>query len=389
VSPDGEFCLINAYQDAIGLTVYSALGAALVSLPTVVLKQNFVRLKSHLLLYRDASGWVMNHVLGGAFAFRPRINEPIFWIVPVTTAAGKTFVVEVSERITLRYADRAEGYQLMPDGTTTFNPDVIEVSAGVLRIGWSSTSGELPEHLTLMDVTIATGATQIGTVIAGSISWAAGPTLELTTFEVGPLQGSNTGGSLYPPLKEPVVDKSGLMTRPWAMYEQTVRTGLGGAIAAINALPPVVPAPPGFGIVANGIESPIVATMPTDTVTVTSSDGSVQLVANALTKTLDLRVSPVGGLAQGVPGMAGEDGDTLVIPGPAGATGAAGAAGAMGIGVPGLPGEDAEWFGIPGPAGANGTGGGGTAYVPVSTGAEPLVIVSDGAGAVLLTAYTP
>ena len=33
--------------------------------------------------------------------------------------------------------------------------------------------------------------------------------------------------------------------------------------------------------------------------------------------------------------------------------------------------------------------GGGVSYVPVSTGAEPLVILSNGAGEVLLTPYTP
>ena len=32
---------------------------------------------------------------------------------------------------------------------------------------------------------------------------------------------------------------------------------------------------------------------------------------------------------------------------------------------------------------------GGTAYVPVSTGAEPLLIMSNGAGSVLLTPFTP
>lgn len=43
--------------------------------------------------------------------------------------------------------------------------------------------------------------------------------------------------------------------------------------------------------------------------------------------------------------------------------------------------------GLPGPAGSS--VGGGVSYVPVSTGAEPLVILSNGAGAVLLTPYNP
>ena len=35
------------------------------------------------------------------------------------------------------------------------------------------------------------------------------------------------------------------------------------------------------------------------------------------------------------------------------------------------------------------SGGGGGAYVPMVTGAEPPVLLSDGAGSLILTAYTP
>lgn len=364
VSPDGEFVRINTSSNLTGLTgltVYSAAGATLLALPEVTLAQTFIRLKSHLLLYRDSSGWVMRHVLGGAFRFRPRINETINWIVPVTTAAGKTFVLEVSDRITLRYADRADGWQLMPMGTITFNPDVIEYAAGVLRIGWSSTQGELPGDLVLMDFTVATGATSIGTVSGGTIVWTAGDPLERTTFDVGPLQGSSTGGSLYPPLKEPVIDSRGLMTRPWAIYEQTVRTGLAETTAAIAALPPNVPPAAGFGIVEGGTGGPVVATTASDTLTVTSLDGSLAITASPIGKALDLRVN-----AGAVPGL----GRTAVFV---------------------VPGDDDDTLPlvIPGPPGASGSAGGGTSYVPVSTGEEPLVIVSNGAGSVLLTPFTP
>lgn len=54
----------------------------------------------------------------------------------------------------------------------------------------------------------------------------------------------------------------------------------------------------------------------------------------------------------------------------------------------GLQGEDGE-DGLPGPPGPAGSNAFGTAYIPVSTGAEPLVFVSNGAGSPLLAPYTP
>lgn len=58
-------------------------------------------------------------------------------------------------------------------------------------------------------------------------------------------------------------------------------------------------------------------------------------------------------------GEPGADGESFVIPGPAGVAGATGATGAPGLGVPGADGADGESWMIPGPAGAAGTPGGG------------------------------
>lgn len=37
----------------------------------------------------------------------------------------------------------------------------------------------------------------------------------------------------------------------------------------------------------------------------------------------------------------------------------------------------------------NGSGGGGASWIPLVTGAEPVELVSDGAGHLILVAYTP
>jgi hypothetical protein len=83
------------------------------------------------------------------------------------------------------------------------------------------------------------------------------------------------------------------MTQPWAMYEQTVKTGLGDVSHAIAIQPTPVPPPAGFGIIAGG--GPLVAaTVPTDTLTFTSADGSVAFVSDPLTKTLDVTAGGTG-----------------------------------------------------------------------------------------------
>jgi hypothetical protein len=105
------------------------------------------------------------------------------------------------------------------------------------------------------------------------------------------------GGQVHPPLQHPVVDPATgyRMTQPWAMYEQTVKTGLGDVSHALAIQPTPVPPPAGFGIVAGG--GPLVAaTVPTDTLTLTSADASVTFTSDALTKTIDLSASGGGGL---------------------------------------------------------------------------------------------
>ena len=221
VSDTGQLAVVTAYPSLVGLTVYSSAGATLLSLPDVQLQQPnpgyLVRIRQNLMLYLDlTAGWTMANVVGGAFSFAPRINEPIAWAVPVTTASGTTFVVEVSNRITVRYANKSAGWQIKPTGTLTFNPDIIELSAGVLRIGWSGNSAESATALNMLDLTIATGATVNWTAPAGSLVSAPGPTLTPTTFEVGPLQGSQGSTGLYPPLQDPMINPE--TGGPWTAH---------------------------------------------------------------------------------------------------------------------------------------------------------------------------
>jgi hypothetical protein len=299
VSTDhGEIAIITSRATATGLTVYSSAGASLVSLPAVTLSIPLVRIRGHLLVYSDSSGWQMANVIGGAFSFAPRINEPVNWVTPVVTASGQQLVMERSERLTLRYAAKAVGWEIVAPGGLAFNPDVVEVSAGVIRLAWSLTQGEAPADLQMTDLTLATGATLNWVVSGSALVSSAGPTLTPTTFEVGPLQGSAGSTGLYPPLQDPMInpETGNRATRSWAMFFQTVRTGVGANTDAIASLPPSVPPPASFGIVS-GDGVPVAATASGDTLALTSSDLSVGIATNPATKTIDLSAAASGGLA--------------------------------------------------------------------------------------------
>ncbi len=298
VSTDfGELAITLNYPSGPGITVYSSAGATLLSLPAITAGP-IIRIRGHLMVYQSmtgVTGWFMANVLGGAFSFAPRIDEPINWTTPVTTASGKTLVMERSNRLTLRYADKPNGWQIVAPGTNTFNPDVMEVSAGVIRLAWSANQGESPDALQLTDLTLATGATRNGVIVAGAISWSTGPTLPGLKFAIGALQGANSNPALEPPVRQPVTLDNGLMTRPWQDWSRAVAGNGTSNTSAISAIPPST-TPNAFSTIAAAGQTPIVANGATsltftgatldnitNTVTITGLGGDVTHTAGALT----------------------------------------------------------------------------------------------------------
>lgn len=262
VSTDfGELAITLNYPTGPGITVYSSAGATLLSLPAITAGP-IIRIRGHLMMYQamtGQTGWYMAHTLGGAFAFAPRTDEPINWITPVTTASGKTLVMERSDRLTLRYSDRGNGWQVVAPGHNTFNPDVMEVSAGVIRLAWSVNQGESPDALELTDLTLATGATRNGVVVAGAIVWSTGPTLTMQTFPVGALQGQSGNAALIPPVRQHVIDpKTKLMVRAWQDWSRAVSGGVTSNTTSIQSIPPST-TPNTFSTIASPGQNPIVA----------------------------------------------------------------------------------------------------------------------------------
>jgi hypothetical protein len=296
VSRSGQTVLIDSRATSAGLSVYSAAGALLRALPAVSLVNQTVRLESDILSYQDANGWhLLNVVTGLTPAWYPR-TDAVLIVVPVLLGTTLCVIEAGNAPLTCRVAFSAQGYTV-DTHPTFFNPDGIAIVSGVVRLAYGANAAESPDSLLETDLTMATGATVQGTVVAGSIVRVAGPTLTAGPLQVGPQEGSNLSNTLYLPLPSPVVDPQAgnRMTQPWAACMRTVGQMITNVSTTVQNLP-VPPAPgPSFGLVATPAPNPTVAAFtPTDTLTLTSADTTIGYAATPPTKTLDLHVVPQG-----------------------------------------------------------------------------------------------
>jgi len=74
-----------------------------------------VRLRDDILLYQDSSGWDLIRVNSGETAKLVARKEPIALAVPVPLPNGRVALLELSERLTIRYADTSKGIVITED----------------------------------------------------------------------------------------------------------------------------------------------------------------------------------------------------------------------------------------------------------------------------------
>ena len=225
VSPTGHVVLIQNYQAGRGIQVYSSLGVLQYTADVQINPQGNICLRGNVLTYRDAAGWHLVDVSSGsAIAFTAR-TESINWMVPVTLTGGKIALLERSERLTIRYKDAVLGY-VVQSTPNTFNPDAIELSAGIVRIAWSTTNGEGADNLQEMDLTLTNGVNQRGVVSGGTVVFSSRPALPTTSLPGTPVAGTDGTGTDAGPLgailegiyRQPMVEASRIVVRPWYLF---------------------------------------------------------------------------------------------------------------------------------------------------------------------------
>ena len=387
VSPSGQIVLCDVRSSATGISVYSSAGSKIAAFPSVeVLSGRTTRLVNNILSYQDPDGWHLYDIANLRVPlWRPRLDG-VNWAVPVVTSAGVIYMMERTNVVTFRKADSATGFEITISAGVGFNPDAVVKSSGVYRIGYCTDLGESVNSAVLVDLTLATGATSVGTVSGGTMVFATGDTLEQQEFEVGPLEGNGITGKQYLPYREPLSrqdPKTGnkIITDPWLRALQATNDAIGDVAGAVEAIPVPAPQAPGFGIISGDVVPSVNATTPDDTVNLVSPDHSITFTGEPFSKTVLATVNRSVAVSS-PPGRRGDDG-RMGIPGPSGAAGVAGSAGPMG--PPSRRAEDVTRVVM---IGSQVDASAFTSWVPLSLGVEPLQFVSDGAGAAIFVAFS-
>lgn len=290
VSRDGQVVLIDVYQNDGGLTVYHTDGTTALALPNARIVSPYVFLNDGYLSYQDATSWHLVKVSDGS---TPRWAPQLGTVVrTIPVLLGSTlYVLEhlSTDVLTLRQADQAQGYTINGGGAdAAYFPDVIAYSSSVLRAAWSLNSGESADALIELDLTPATGVNSKGVVVGGAVVFTAQPTLTREDIPVGPFEGGNLTNLVYLPLQAPVVDRAGLMTVPWAACVRTLQGNLQTVSTTTQHIPAPTAPSASFGQIATNLQPTVSATIPNDTLNLSSADSTVTFAANPSTKTLDL-----------------------------------------------------------------------------------------------------
>lgn len=344
---DGSMAVILNGAASLGLRVYSAAGATTFEDTTVALANSHsIHVRGGMVAYLVGTTWQLKTVAGEQPTYAARL-DPVNWLTPILGDGDQLFCLErgfdqttLSDTLSVRYGDDPAGTGYLVKslgGTGILNPDIVPLSGGILRIGWSTTTGEgaAGADIELAELKPAEGVVRYGTVSAGVFTWGAWATLDTTTLPVGDVQGLSATLTL-PSQDHPFVDRAGKITQPWLKVLQNLNGGVlqVTSSAARHQAAPVATtafttATAGGGVLSAGTNPNLGF----------QAGPGIVLAGNPASNIVTISASQQpGAVLRG--GDDGDDGTLLArmipTPGPVGATGA------TGIGMPGRDGDDSE-----------------------------------------------
>lgn len=198
IDESGNLVINTNFQAGTGLAAYDPTGALKSSVGVTLLYNDPIPFRSGYYAYLTAVGGYVRTLAGVLVPALVRTDGVVSTLVPVVVS-GELWLLERTDRLTIRRAMEDEGYEVSY-GMTTFTPDAREISPGVARIAWSVTQGETPDQLVVLDLTVATGANTLGVVSGGALVFtpqAALPVIALpaTVNTSGSGTSGGSGGS--------------------------------------------------------------------------------------------------------------------------------------------------------------------------------------------------
>ena len=196
VSRQGEIVLETAYLADSGIKVYSLGGSQIDQINGTLVYNDRLYARDGVLSYAlTTTGWQLRDYraltnLGflqrgdGIDQLIPLVEGPDIWLLERNNI----------EQLTLRLKDSTTAWLVgVANPNEYLYPDVMLLSPGVARIAWSNTIGEDPDTLFVMDLTLATGANDLATVVAGALVFV--PQAPLGTITVSGTVIPGGGGS--------------------------------------------------------------------------------------------------------------------------------------------------------------------------------------------------
>lgn len=202
-SPLGDLAVLDVFQSASsGVRVY-AQGGALLTVNNASLIYNGLAtscpafLRDDILTYGTAAGFQLCQYRPTPqfLSFLVR-NDGVNWLTPVVDGTD-IWVLERNNigALTIREKTATTAWVVVAGpSSVTFNPDVVLLSPGNVRIAWAETIGEERATLVVMDLDLATGANDVGVVVGTSLSFSPGAALSTTTVAGTLVPGSPASG---------------------------------------------------------------------------------------------------------------------------------------------------------------------------------------------------
>lgn len=311
VSPAGDVVIITNGATNAGLEVYTAAGALTFALTTVQVVPTSVRLRGDILAYQDLAGaWHLVDITTAVppTGWCPRLDG-VTQVIPLFIASI-LYVVEIAGTVTMRRADSNQAW-VLSSTPGLVSLDAVAYGAGA-RAGACTDSLESASSLVLWDVvrngSDNTADVATGTIVAGAVSFATAVETSPTQVVVGPPESLEPGQTVVSssefPFRQPLLDpKSNLLNREVQHWFRNVDAALATIQETIDATPKAIPgiALPGFNKISTAGEPDIVAGPAAQTLTFTSSDGSITYVFDPNGKLIDM-TSTGGGTPGGADG---------------------------------------------------------------------------------------